>query len=94
MWILRDVNIDFKHLTAKSYLLNLLEDERDPRRYSADEVWKRNEIRRCIRSFFGSNLECLSLMRPSNDDVTFDSQIKPEFTKACNEMVATIKNQL
>ena len=95
-WILRDVNIDFKHLTPKSYLLNLLEDERDPRRYSLDEVGKRNEIRKCIKSFFGGdkNLECLSLKRPTDGDPSPDMELKPEFVKSCTDLISQIKSRL
>jgi hypothetical protein len=71
--------MDFKHLTAKSYLLNLLEEERDPKRVSIDEVQQRNVIRKCIKTFFGGekNLECLSLVRPFDKD-----RLRPEFLKS------------
>lgn len=85
-WVLRDVNMDFKHLTPKSYLLNLLEDERDPKRYSLDEVGKRNEIKKCIKSFFGGdkNLECLSLQHPS----------KPGFGTSCADLVDKVTSRM
>lgn len=83
--------MEFKHLTAKSYLLNLLEEERDPKRVSIDEVQQRNVIRKCIKTFFGGekNLECLSLVKPFDED-----RLRPEFMKSSQELICQIKNKL
>jgi hypothetical protein len=95
-WVLRDVNIDFKHLTPRSYLLNLLEDERDPRRYSLDEVGKRNDIRKCIKSIFcgEKNLECLALKKPTDGEICPEMELKPEFVKSCQDVVSQLKSKL
>lgn len=94
--MLRDVNLDFKHLTPKSYLTNLLEDERDPKRYSLDEVGKRNDIRKCIKTFFGGekNLECLSLKRPTDGEPSPDMELRLEFIKSCADLITQVKSRL
>jgi hypothetical protein len=59
-------------------------------------VGKRNEIRKCIKTFFGGekNLECLSLKRPTDGDPSPDMELRPEFIKSCADLIAQLKIRL
>ena len=102
-WVLRDVSMDFKHLTPKSYLMNGLEEERDPKRGSAEEAARRNVIRKSIKSYFGGekNIECFPMTRPVDDDSKLESldvckkaYLKPDFVKTCEDLLINLKNRL
>jgi len=95
--------MDFKHLTPKSYLMNGLEEERDPKRGSAEEAARRNVIRKCIKSYFGGekNIECFPMNRPVDDDSKLESldvckkaDLKPEFVKSCEDLLINLKNKI
>jgi hypothetical protein len=95
-WVLRDLDMDFKHLTPKAYLMQGLEESRG----KTDEARYKNGIRRAVKEYFGgeANLNCFALTKPSDDDAgleTIDqmqeSQLTKQFAQSCSDFILQLK---
>lgn len=95
-WVVRDLVMDFEHLTPKTYLLQGLEKSQ----LKSDQARNRNEIRRCIKDYFGGepSLNCYALVPPHSDEEKVadlgslnESELEPSFTAKCKEMVTSLK---
>ena len=64
--MVHDLKMDFQHLTPKTYLLQGLDNSM----LKSDQAKNRNEVRRCLKDFFGgeANLNCFALVPPHNDE--------------------------
>ena len=64
--MLRDLDMDFKHLTPKAYLMQGLEESRG----KSEEAKYKNTIRRAVKEYFGgeANLNCFALGKPSDNE--------------------------
>ena len=58
-------------MTPKTYMLQGLE----PSLLKSDQARNRNEIRRCLKEFFGgeANLNCFALVKPHDDQTKLES---------------------
>ena len=99
-WVVRDLDMDFKHLTPMSYLQQNLE----PSRIRNDVAVNRNQVRRCLKDFFGgeNSLNCYALSTPSEDSQVLESlcekgpkeclQVtKPLFGSQITDLVTNLK---
>ena len=95
-WVVRDLQMDFEHLTPKTYLLQGLEMSQ----LKSDQAKNRNEVRRCLKEFFGgeSNLNCFALVPPHNEEEKLEclselqaSELNQAFETKCLEMIIHLK---
>ena len=66
----------------------------------SDQAKNRNEIRRCLKEFFGGeqNLNCFALVPPHRDQAKLESldelreaELDQTFSAKCNEMITSLK---
>ena len=95
-WVVRDLTMDFQHLTPKTYLLQGLEMSQ----LKSDQAKNRNEIRHCLKEYFGGeqNLNCFALVPPHSDQEKLESlselaetDLNETFNSKCMEMVTALK---
>ena len=67
IWVMRDFGLDFKHLTPKAYLEQVLETQKTSKGLMSDDVFHKNSIRESIKNFF-SDLDCFTLVRPVTNE--------------------------
>ena len=88
--------MNFEHLTPKTYLLQGLENSH----LKSDQARNRNEIRRCIKEFFGgeASLSCFALVPPLSDEAKLDdlsavkeSELNATFNAKAKELVTFLK---
>lgn len=95
-WVVRDLQMDFEHLTPKTYLMQGLEMSM----LKSDQAKNRNEVRRCVKEFFGgeANLNCFALVPPHTDEEKVESlaelqasDLDQVFETKCQEMIMHLK---
>jgi len=97
VWVLRDFGLDFKHLTPRAYLDQVLETQKSTKGLESDDIFHKNSIRESIKNFF-ADLDCFTLVRPVTnesmlahiEDLDFDKDLRPEF----REVLAKLMNKL
>ena len=67
VWVLRDFGLDFKHLTPKAYLSQVLEVQKSSSGLVSDDIFHKNTIRESIKNFF-ADLDCFTLVRPVTNE--------------------------
>jgi hypothetical protein len=92
---MRDFSLNFKTLTPKSYLDNILEEKKNP----DEEGHRRNLTKRCIKSFF-SDLKCHPLVRPVDaeedlrniENLEYEA-LRPEFREGIEALMRDLKEK-
>lgn len=96
--MLRDFGLDFKHLTPRAYLDQILETQKS-NGLESDDIFHKNSIREGIKNFF-ADLDCFTLVRPvANEsqlahieDLDFDKDLRPEFKQTINALMKKLKS--
>lgn len=97
VWVLRDFGLDFKTLTPKSYLEQVLETQKS-KSLMSDDTFHKNQIRESIKNFF-ADLDCFTLVRPVTsesqlahiEELDFDNDLRPEFKEGMNRLMDKLK---
>jgi len=98
--VLRDFSLNFKLLTPKVYLEQVLETQNGGGGIGQDdEVFRKNRVRESIKQFF-ADLDCYTLVRPVNneaqlahiEDLNYETDLRPEFRTTMDQLMSKLKN--
>ena len=95
-WVIRDVTMDFKHLTAQTYLNQCL-DEQSTKKGVSETTQHKNGIRKAVHQFFGGNkeMQCYAFVEAmeSSSFLGFgdSKKIRDEFKSEAEKLMLDLK---